>query len=190
MIKFQCMLCGQACCYFRDINDSPLIFPWEKRLLLDLSKQYNIKLEFKPFLAYKINDSKYAVIFYRWIINGRCPFLSSKGLCTIHDEKPYSCKMFPLIVGIDDNTLRASGSCLWVNKNIEKIRNINSNSVFEKEYKYAIRVFIIIKLIEEVARSQNWKRIIISEEQLKRSNINLIDIDNIIGDIEKTFIYG
>lgn len=183
------MLCGDICCNFQHINDSPLVFPWEKRTLLELGKRYDRKLVFKPYLGYEIDNNKYAVVFYRWIINGKCPFLSEKGICTIHGKKPYSCKMFPLIIGIDDNTLRVSGACPWITRYLEKIRNSDPSKVFRNEYKIAVKVFVIIKIIEEFAKSNGWKRIIFTSKELERKNIIFVDIDNIIDNIEKTIDY-
>nr|WP_245521910.1 YkgJ family cysteine cluster protein [Staphylothermus hellenicus] len=182
------MLCGDICCNFQHINDCPLVFPWERRILLEIGERQGKKLVFKPYMGYKINNNRYTVVFYRWIINGKCPFLSEKGLCIIHDKKPYSCKMFPLIIGIDDNTLRVSGACPWITRHIEKIRNSDPSKIFRNEYKIAVKVFMIIKIIEEITRSNRWKRIIFTDKLLGQKDIILIDIDNIIGNIEKQWL--
>lgn len=171
MKRFECMLCGEKCCTFTSVEDMPLVFPWEKRRL----EKYRKDLVFKPYVVYVINDHTYAVVLYKWIINGVCPFLRSDGRCSIHNEKPLSCKMYPLLVGWDDKTLRVSGACPWITENLEYIKKSNPAQVFPEEFKAAVEVLSILESIEATGRKLGWKRKIYEGE-----NVSLIDIDIIM----------
>jgi Fe-S-cluster containining protein len=144
-IRFTCLFCGETCCSFEREEDMPLVFPWEKRSLEEKASKTGLKLEFKPAVVFEIDRDTAAVALYRWIIRGRCPFLDDKGLCRIHEEKPLSCKMFPLLVGWDDKTLRVSGACPWVRDNIEKIKRLDPSKVFPEEFKAAVKALAVLE---------------------------------------------
>jgi len=149
--RFTCTLCGHVCCSFSDEVEMPLVFPWEKRELLKIRGD----LSFKPYMVFEISREKYAVVLYRWIIRGRCPFLSSTGKCSIHESKPLSCRVFPLLVGIDDNTLRVSLACAVIAQNPESYRG-DPRVVFPSEYPQAIKAYLLIKVLEELAAVNGW----------------------------------
>ena len=172
---FKCILCGEYCCTFREEVEMPLVFPWEKRRLSRLRKD----LVFKPYMVYRVKRKRYAVLLYRWIINGKCPFLSSDGKCMIHEDKPLSCKIFPLVIGLDDNTLRVSMACKVISENPDNYRG-DPSTVFPLEYPYALKTFMILKLVDRIASINNWKREIV-EGDVKGE---LIDIDELV-DIEE-----
>jgi len=129
----------------------PLVFPWEKRELLEIRGD----LSFKPYMVFEIAPEKYAVVLYRWIIRGKCPFLTSTGKCSIHDSKPLSCRIFPVLVGIDDNTLRVSLACAVIARNPESYRG-DPRTVFPIEYPQAVKAFLLIKVLEELAAMNGW----------------------------------
>jgi Fe-S-cluster containining protein len=181
-MKFKCLLCGEECCTFKSEDEAPLVFPWEKRLLERIGKERGFNLLFKPYLAYRDNNN-YIIVLYRWIIRGRCPFLSSNGLCSIHEDKPLSCKMYPLIIGLDDNTLRVSGLCEWVRKHIDVLKNIDPSKIFPNEYKYALKTFILLKIVDELAHRNKWKRIIFNNNisyNYHIDTIKFVDIDMVL----------
>lgn len=165
------MLCGEKCCLFTSIEDMPLVFPWEKRRL----EKHRRDLVFKPYVVYVVNDHTYAVVLYKWIINGVCPFLRGEGKCSIHDEKPLSCRMYPLLVGWDDKTLRVSGACPWIAENLDYIKRSDPSNVFPGEFRAAVEVLSILESIESKSKKLCWKRKIYEGE-----NVSLIDIDVIM----------
>ncbi len=149
----------------------PLVLPWERRRLL----KYRDDLVFKPYLTYRVNPKLYAVLLYRWIIKGKCPFLRENRICGIHREKPLSCKIFPLLIGLDDNTLRVSMACKVISRNPEEYQG-DPFKVFPNEYPYALKTFMILKIIDEIAQTNNWRREII----VNPIEGTYIDIDELI----------
>lgn len=131
MIKFKCYRCIH-CCFFVTPNDYPVLLKEEVNRLRNLAKKYNVNVTFK-----KIND-----IFYMWVINGFCPFYDVKERrCLIHNEKPLSCKIFPLLLNIKTREISASMMCDWVAKNIKVITNLNLQEVFPDEVKALIELY-------------------------------------------------
>ncbi len=173
--RFKCLLCGETCCTFRSFEDTPLVFPWEKRILEEKASEKRLKLVFKPYVVYMTSSDTGVVVLYKWIINGKCPFLDEKGLCSIHRDKPLACKMYPLIIGWDDNTLRVSSECPWIRDNLEYIMRNDPSKIFPEEFKHAVQVLAILKQVEEYARRRNWERRINPDSM----GIHLIDIDEI-----------
>ncbi len=113
-------------------------------------------LEFKPYAGY-VSGSKAYVLLYKWIIKGKCPFLNGHK-CLIHEDKPIACKMYPLIIGWGDNTLRVSSSCPWVRENIEFIRTHDPHMVFPEELPYALKAFAILSSTDTIAKKKAWKK--------------------------------
>ncbi|MBE9390603.1 YkgJ family cysteine cluster protein [Fervidicoccus fontis] len=173
MFKFNCLLCGAVCCTFKSKEESPLVFPWEKRRLERLNKSSM----FEPYIIYKINNEEIGVLMYRWKIEGRCLFLNREGRCTIHNSKPLSCKMFPLIIGLDDFTLRVSADCEVVKNHINDLETSDPKSSFPAEYPHAMKVFELIIKYDREAKKKGWNREIFKKEY---SAHRIIDIDNLI----------
>jgi len=100
--------------------------------LSTLAKKFNVSLTFK-----KVND-----VFYLWVIEGFCPFYDvDNGRCLIHDQKPYACKMFPLLLNIRTSEISVSLMCDWVAKNLKEVRHINPYEVFPNEMKALTELF-------------------------------------------------
>ncbi len=173
---FRCRLCGETCCYFKDIYESPIVFPWEMKKLLEKRND----LLFKPYIVYRVRGNNYTVLLYRWIIKGKCPFLGDNGLCIINEDKPNACKMFPLIIGIDDNTLRVSNACPYVEELIKEYEAINPAIVFPNEYPVALETYMLIKLVDEIASINDWEKIIIKNEEMIGSDWNYIELEELI----------
>ncbi len=138
----------------------PLVFPWERRLLIEKAGEREVKLEFKPYIAYRVRDGLYAVAMYKWIINGKCPFLNDENLCSIHDVKPLACKMYPLIIGWDDKTLRVSGACPWIRDHLEELRGIDPSKVFPEEFRAVVEALAVLDRIEKLAAENGWERLV------------------------------
>jgi len=187
--RFKCLMRGEICCFFRDYEEMPVVFPWEKRKLEKLSSLINKDLMFKPYIIYSVGN-KNIVVLYKWMINGLCPFLKNNK-CSIHEYKPLACQMYPLLVGWDDNTLRVSLECPWIKDNIDKVKRLDPAKVFEKEYSVAVKVFLILKIIEEYARRNNWVKRVIGKEEEVNNYIEITDVlENIVDLMEKFEMQG
>lgn len=67
----------------------------EKERLLRLAKKKKIELKILPKKI--IFDNKNAEVYDWFIDKNICPFLEGKNHCTIYNDKPEICKMFPKI---------------------------------------------------------------------------------------------
>lgn len=152
----------------------PLIFPWEKRVL---EENTDIELYFTPEVVYQIGRDSYLVVLYRWIIKGYCPFLTKDGYCSIHDLKPASCKMFPLIYGWGDSSLRLSINCKWVLDNLKDLKDINPVYVFEEEFKVLIEIYSILSKLDKIAKSRNWIKMRYKDVKTVSKLVELNDIN-------------
>ncbi len=131
----------------------PIVFYWERDMLLTLAKRRGIDLCFREYLS--VDDGEDMFVFmYRWIID-RCPFLH-KNICLIHRTKPLSCKMFPLVLSVPDCRLYLSAKCRWVSENISKVQADALHEVFD-EFDVAIRVLCLVKEFLDEARRREWK---------------------------------
>jgi len=96
-IKFSCLRCG-ICCMASPIS----LLPHEVLILNDLAKLHNVKLRFiEGYSIYDRVSSVNIVLTYHMQLgkNGKCPFLSRKNLCLIHDKyKPLICRSFPYTI--------------------------------------------------------------------------------------------
>jgi len=149
----------------------PLVFPWEKRFL----EKKSPNLFFKPYLVYR-KDNQLLVLLYRWVVKGKCPFLDENGRCGIHGEKPLVCKMYPLIIGLNDATIRVSGLCRYVREHHEEATIGDPFIVYRNEMIHALEGFLIINMVRRVASRENWVEIIVGESV----DGDYIDIDEII----------
>lgn len=178
---FKCMRC-MDCCKFTRVEDSPIVFPWEKRLLIEKASRMGIGgLIFEPYLIYYDESRNISIIvLYKWIIKGLCPF-NKNGLCSIHGEHPLACRMYPLIIGVDDNTLRVSMSCKWVRDHKDLvISHGRPDEIFPYEYKNAITAFILIKGYIDYMDSKGLVRV---REILDGSRV--VDIDKYIDMVDQ-----
>ncbi|NPA85540.1 MAG: YkgJ family cysteine cluster protein [Crenarchaeota archaeon] len=112
----------RSCCVFEGDGESPIVFEDEKRKLEALGAKDFVKL---------------GAGLYRWRIKGRCPFNDPRtGLCKIHEEKPLSCKMFPLNLVVKGREVRVevSRACPWVREHWDEVLSRPPEEVFPKEW--------------------------------------------------------
>lgn len=174
MSTFRCVkTCGYKCCSFQSEEETPLVYPWEKRFIENLvGKQL-----FKPYMCYS-KGRTLAVLLYRWVINGVCVFLKENE-CLIHSDKPLSCKMYPLIIGLDDNTLRMSSLCPYAS--LEEAR-LRPEDYFSEEYRVALKNYVLLKLVDEYMMSYGWSRVLnpkVNSQNVVRDIDELIEIPEI-----------
>ncbi len=151
--KFACKRCPD-CCFFRKEEEMPLIFYWEKEELEKIAEERGLKLSFKNFLVVETPQEEFVYI-YRWIINGKCPFLNGVD-CTIHNRKPLSCRMFPLVVEIPKNRVYLSLRCRWVREHIRELSPADLPYVFE-EIEIAAKVIGMVNDFLRIAKENGWK---------------------------------
>ncbi len=153
----------------------PLVFPWEARRISKLC--FNNECVFKPFLVYQYGNLN-IIVLYRWIIKNKCIFLTNDNKCKIHGEKPLACKIYPLIINLDDNTLRVSYVCKFISSNKHLLDNTDPALFFKNEYFNALKTFIFLKIIDEYACNNKWRKIIINNTSINK--LEYIDIDQYI----------
>lgn len=152
MTTFRCVkTCGSKCCSFKTEEEAPLVYPWEKRYIDTLVDNQ----VFKPHVCYVQKDTV-LVFLYRWVINGGCVFLNGNE-CSIHSNKPLSCKMYPLIIGLDDDTLRVSSLCPYVSL---RDAMLSPQNYFKDEYRVALKNYTLLKLIDNHMINNGWVRVL------------------------------
>ncbi|MBP1448574.1 MAG: YkgJ family cysteine cluster protein [Thermoproteus sp.] len=112
-MPFECPVgCPADCCYFKSEEENPTAFYDEVLRLRREAEKRGLSLEFKELG--EINGAR----IYRWIIRGWCPFFDKiSRRCTIHQEKPLACRMFPLVLDVKNGNVYLSENCLWVREN-------------------------------------------------------------------------
>lgn len=107
---FSCpIVCPSDCCKFESIEESPVVLENEIPTLVKEAEKIGVKLTFTEY------GSHNGVKLYKWIMEGWCPFY--KGRCTIHEKKPLSCRIYPLVLNLKTGEIYLSDKCLWVKIN-------------------------------------------------------------------------
>lgn len=107
---FSCPIgCPSDCCRFDSPDDAPVVLEEEIPVLQREAEKIGVKLNFVPYGEYN------GVKLYRWVIEGWCPFY--RGKCTIHEKKPLSCRIYPLVLNLKTGEIYLSDRCLWVKIN-------------------------------------------------------------------------
>lgn len=78
---------------------------------------------------------------FRLVVVGFCPFYSIVDRrCTIHETKPLSCSMFPLLINVETKDIHISAACDWALQHINILLdgNIDIEEVFKDEV-YALK---------------------------------------------------
>lgn len=154
--KFICMMC-EDCCFFKQEEDMPIVFYWEKERLSEYGSSIGVKLRFKDFLTVDDGKEKFTYL-YRWVIDGKCPFLRDN-LCIIHKDKPLSCKIYPLIVEVPESRIHVSARCKWVESNMENIDPQDVPQIFD-EFKIAVSMLAMVLKFMDIAKQNGWKIIL------------------------------
>ncbi len=131
MHKFTCLRCIH-CCFFSSPEEGPVLLHHEVEKLKGIALKKGIELEF----------SELGRGLYRWIIRGFCPFYDiRRRSCSIYPERPFACRMFPLLLNPESGELSVSRMCDWVEANFQGIINSDPQKVFPEEISSAIAVF-------------------------------------------------
>lgn len=180
---FNCLFC-EHCCYFSEEHEMPVVFPWEKRELEKIAAEIGVKLHFKPLQAFIDGNGVCAITLYRWEIRGFCPFFDKASKrCSIHDDKPLACRMYPLLVEMPSGNLMASGKCDWIKQQGPRfIRQLSTKpetipEVFPAEFEAAKKAFIEFTTINSFIERHGLQPINVN----KLNNCNgIFDIDDYI----------
>ncbi|WP_440059463.1 YkgJ family cysteine cluster protein [Thermogladius sp. 4427co] len=136
-LRFNCLRCDH-CCFFEGAIDSPVVMPFEADVLKLIAQRLGVSgLEFKPEPSG----------FYRWVMRGYCPFYDrGSRACRIHRDKPFACRMYPLIVNLDTLELSVSLKCDWVREYFEEVSKAGDvvDRVFPDEYRALNELFKIL----------------------------------------------
>ncbi len=143
-----------------------MVFPWEKRMLEELAERHGVgKLEFEPLEIYMDGLGRCAVALYRWIIRGFCPlYRLASSECTIHFQKPLACRMYPLIVNVENGEIAVSTKCNWVEENISVLKKLRGDvksllKVFPEEGMAALEAYIAYRELVSTLREIGLKRV-------------------------------
>lgn len=142
-LRFNCYHCIH-CCFFVSIEETPIVLEDEIEVLRHEARRIGKELEFT-----KIGNG-----LFRWILKGFCPFYSIKDRrCSIHQIKPLSCKMYPLLLNIKTWDIHISTACDWVLEHINELLyndDLNLSEVFKNEVS-AIRALLKAYLLKSQA---------------------------------------
>jgi len=177
---FTCLRCDR-CCYFVCEQELPIVFPYEKRFLIEKARELGIsgKISFKPYEVYRVNEGReYVVVAYKWIIRGYCPFYDKTSrACKIHQVKPLSCRMYPLILNVTHNAIHVSEACCWVRNNLNYILSSNPADVFQEEIKALLEAYILFINYINLIKDKYGDLEKVPPEHVKYSK--LIDVDKL-----------
>ena len=97
-----------------------------------------------------LNFKRITGFFYLWIMDGFCPFYDIiNRRCTIHDSKPFSCRMFPLLLNIKSGEVSVSFACDWVVNHLNELASEGSDvaTVFPEEFESVVNLFKKVKAL-------------------------------------------
>ena len=95
----------------------------------NLAEKKGIKLNFE-----QVSIEDVQVVMYRPKFTGYCPFynLYTKS-CEIHEIKPLTCKLYPILIDVKSRQVVVSLDCSWVKETIEKFGTISLDMFTEVE---------------------------------------------------------
>lgn len=117
-----CLQCPDPCC--RGPHNTVLLRLVDVALFLDQGWTDAMTLEkpvFSPDVLAAKPQLKAMVESFHWRVfpvlrqkpDQTCVFLSQQGLCTIHPQRPWICRVFPYILDIDQQSIGWSPRCQW-----------------------------------------------------------------------------
>ena len=176
MSKFKCLACG-FCCTHADKDFSARryipIFYNEINHLNELAEKLDVYIEIIPDLMYPDSlNNVYIVTTYSLTFPDICGFFDKKIGCLIYEDRPLTCKSYPLSLFREDGLrkmLKVETSCKFVGKNIDLTLNKDFNELKEFfPYEYEIALQILIKGKEILTK-------IVQLEKEKKINLGYLD---------------
>lgn len=185
-LRYECMKCGICCSIPQDTNNDYIkripLYPEEVDRLIEIAKKKNLPFKVKEDLVFPdIKNKCILVLTYRIILKpqGRCVFYDKINGCTIHEEKPYACKAYPLAIRRIDSfniEIIIDPLCNFVINNYDNLRNIGFErikDIFIDEYPKAEKFY------EKNKRLQLKIRRLEAEDKIQISRqISLKDFNN------------
>jgi len=170
MSIFNCLRCG-LCCKHVDQDYSerryiPIFFD-EINKLRALAEEMEVEIEILPDLTYpdKLNNV-FIITSYVLTFGESCGFFDEKKGCLIYEERPLTCKSFPIMVWREDGhrkLLKVETSCFFVKKNLNETLAKNFNELknfFPQEYKIAEEILAKGKeILYKIVRLEKEKQI-------------------------------
>ncbi|MHA1380351.1 MAG: YkgJ family cysteine cluster protein [Candidatus Helarchaeota archaeon] len=150
MKGFNCLRCG-FCCYniLKDGYERYIpIYLDEIEKFRKIAKNRNINLKLEPDLLYPdILNKKLIIVTYVFKFEHICAFYKENIGCTIYEERPITCKAYPVAVWREDinYTMKVNTDCKFVEKNIDIISPKNYSELemfFPNEYIQAKKLMI------------------------------------------------
>ncbi len=131
---FNCYHCIH-CCFFVSVEEAPIVLEDEVEVLRRKAREIGKELEFT-----KLGNG-----LFRWVLKGFCPFYNIKDRrCSIHQVKPLSCKMYPLLLNIKTWDIHVSTACDWVLEHLNELlynHDLNLSEVFKDELRAVRTLF-------------------------------------------------
>ncbi|MFX1297425.1 MAG: YkgJ family cysteine cluster protein [Promethearchaeota archaeon] len=150
ILTFHCLRCVKCCNPERfgaEILSIPIYEVDEVDKLRNLARQQNLKIRLEPDLMYfdELNNRLIIVTYALQIDTGGCPFHKSE--CTIYEERPLTCRAYPLSVfrTKDTSSIMIKPECSFVQQNNTKLKNLDFyelSEVFSEEFPYARQIQI------------------------------------------------
>lgn len=140
MEKFSCNNCG-ACCTRFGVHRALPFFEWEIAILKKEAKKRKINLDLRPINILFDENSKIYFFPQYGMFNEPCPFLK-ENKCLIYEERPYVCRMFPLIKTpfIETEEINYGWFCICPHFNLEEfVRKTKEKKLKEENLKELFR---------------------------------------------------
>lgn len=151
-LAFQCIKCGKCCNPSQANTDTDTsyfvpIYLNEVDEIIRLAEQHNLSIQLEPDLMYfdELNNRLIIVTFALNLDQG-CPFFSSA--CTIYDQRPITCKAYPLAIFQQEGTtgIMLKPECSFIQEHHQKLRELDYyelGEVFGDEFPFAREIQII-----------------------------------------------
>ncbi|MBD3227264.1 MAG: hypothetical protein GF329_03670, partial [Candidatus Lokiarchaeota archaeon] len=148
MKKFVCMRCGDCCCPKKEPNNIRYIpiYLDELDIILQKAQDYRTNMKIRPDLVYvDVLNDRLIIATYEMIIKDKCEFYSDNIGCKIYDERPITCKAFPIMMWRPDGHrkyLFMNPKCTYIARNSE-VYNLGFSKLarfFHDEYRSAKRL--------------------------------------------------
>ena len=170
MSIFNCLRCGSCCKHvdqdYAERRYIPIFFD-EINKLSKLAEEMELEINILPDLTYPDKLNNVCIITsYVLTFEELCSFFDKKKGCLIYQERPLTCKSFPITVWREDGhrkLLKVETSCLFVKKNLNETLAKNFNELknfFPQEYKVAEEILAKGKeILYKIVRLEKEKQI-------------------------------
>jgi len=150
MNEFKCFKCGVCCHNVRSEGYERYIpiYLDEVEKFKKIAEEKQVNLIMEPDLLYPDRlNKKLIIVTYVFKIDEVCVFYNEKIGCSIYEDRPITCKAYPVAVWREDinYTMKVNTDCKFVEKHIDIISPKNYSELekfFPQEYIHARRMMI------------------------------------------------